>query len=75
MDNAGWVFADEGGRHLFDGGGNGLGTAFEDRLAQADQPFIGVDFEKEPAGFDEKGFELGDFHGSSFEAGACNRRT
>ncbi len=37
-------------------------AALQDRFAQADQPLIGVDLEEEPARFDEKGFEFGDFH-------------
>jgi hypothetical protein len=60
MDDRARVFADEIVLKLFDGGGAGFGAAFDDRLAEADDAGVGVDFEEQPAGFDEDGFELGD---------------
>ena len=40
----------------------GQGAAFEDGFTQADETFIGVNLEKEPARFDKERFKLGDLH-------------
>ena len=45
---------------FLDGGGAGFGAAFDNRLAEADNPSVGVNFEEQPAGFDQEGFELCD---------------
>ena len=55
------IFADQIRREFLDGGGDGFGPAFEDRFAQASDAGIGVDFQKQPAGLDQKGFHLRDF--------------
>ena len=66
MDYATGVFADEIGFEFCHGLGTCKGASFEDGFAKADEAFVCVHFEKEPARFDEKGFEFGDFHGNSF---------
>jgi hypothetical protein len=60
--NARRILADEDAaefvhRHL-----DRAGTAFKHRLTPADNAGVGVDFQKQPAWPDVKGFELGDFH-------------
>ena len=56
------ILADQRRLDLGDGLGHGQGPALQDRLTQADQAFIGVHFEKEPAGLDKNRFKSGDFH-------------
>ncbi len=52
---------------LLNRSGYGVGTAFDDRLAPADDTFVGVDLEKAPARGHDKGGELDDFHGKKEE--------
>src|SRR5690606_4150783 len=46
--------------------GNGLRTAFDHRLTEANDAFVSVHFQKQPARSDKYGFETGDFHESAF---------
>ena len=59
------VLADQVGLQLRDGRGDGQRAPFEDRLAQADEAFVGVDLEEQPARLDQEGLQLGDFHAVS----------
>ena len=60
MGDAPGVLTDQVGFELRDGLGAGLGPALKDRLAESDEPGVGMHLEKQPAGFDEKGFQVGD---------------
>ena len=61
LDLAG-VLADEVIGQLIDHGGDGVGAAFEHRLAPAVDALVGFDFEEAPARRDDEGGEAGDFH-------------
>jgi len=54
VDDAGGDLAHEVWLQFGDGLGAGERPAFEHRFAQANEAFIGVDFQKERAGLNEK---------------------
>src|SRR5215510_4765491 len=57
MHNGARVFADQVRFHLLDRRGAGQRAAFGDRLAQAHDSGVGVNFQEKPARFDQEGFE------------------
>ncbi len=61
FSNRARVFADKIWLDLLHCFRAGEGAAFGDGFAQAGNPGVGVDLEKEPAGFHQKGFQFGDF--------------
>ena len=73
MDHPGRVLADQIGFQFGHRLGAGLGPALQDRLAESDQALVGVDLEKEPAGLDQEGFQLGDFHDVGFSGIVLSR--
>jgi hypothetical protein len=54
------VFAHEVGREFFNGRGDGLRAAFNDRFAQPGDAGVGVNLQEQPARLDENGFDFGD---------------
>ena len=60
VDNVARIFADQVGFDFGHGGGARFGAAFGDGFAQADDAFVGVNLEKEPARFHQERFEFGD---------------
>ena len=56
------IFADEDTAEFMHRRLDRAGAAFKHRFTPADNAGIGVDFQKQPARPDVKGFELGDFH-------------
>jgi len=66
VDNPGGVLVEQVRLELCHRLGAGQGASFQDRLAQTDQPFIGMDFQEQPARLNQERFQLGDFHAISF---------
>src|SRR5687768_15084448 len=60
MDDVARVFADEVGLNFRHGGCAGFGASFQDWFAEANDSFIGMDFEEEPTGLDKYGFQFCD---------------
>ena len=52
------IFANQVRHKLLNRRGNGLGAAFDDRLAQPGDARVGMDFQEEPAGLDEHRFDF-----------------
>ena len=60
MDDLARIFADEVRLNLLDRRRDGERSTLDDRLAQADDPAVCVDLEKQPAGLDEESLQPGD---------------
>ena len=60
MDHLARVFAHQVRLDFLDGGRDGRRPALDDRLAQPDDPGIGVHLQEQPARLDQQGFQLRD---------------
>ena len=57
-----WVFADQVVGQFLNGGGDGVGAAFDHGLAPTGDALVGFDLQEAPARRDDEGGEFGDFH-------------
>jgi hypothetical protein len=64
MSHPARIFTDQVGFDFLDGFRAGPRTAFQYRLAQANDARVSVDLQKQPPGLDQKRFELCDFQES-----------
>jgi hypothetical protein len=65
VDDAARVLPDQRRRDLLDRGPDGQRAAFDDGLAEADDPRVGVHLEEEPARLDEERLELRDLESAA----------
>ena len=62
VDYRPWVFPDQVRLHFLDGGLDGQRPPFEQRFAEAVHAHVGVNLQENPARFNQKGFQFGDFY-------------